>query len=69
MFHVRVLCVFRGHAHTLSFSMNRQIKNKYSSNHPVDRSCDQLRCTSCDFRVLTFDDCEWDSSCDYLFLR
>ncbi|XP_041649590.1 protein C8orf37 homolog [Cheilinus undulatus] len=33
------------------------------------RSCDQLRCTSCDFRVLMFDDCEWDSSCDYLFFR
>ncbi|KAL7393802.1 hypothetical protein ABVT39_016174 [Epinephelus coioides] len=33
------------------------------------RSCDQLRCTSCDFRVLMFDDCEWDVSCDYLFLR
>ncbi|XP_068179177.1 cilia- and flagella-associated protein 418 [Antennarius striatus] len=33
------------------------------------RSCDQLRCTSCDFRVLMFDDCEWDLSCDYLFLR
>ncbi|XP_067456518.1 cilia- and flagella-associated protein 418 isoform X1 [Thunnus thynnus] len=33
------------------------------------RSCDQLRCTSCDFRVLMFDDCEWDPSCDYLFLR
>ncbi|KAF3692432.1 Protein C8orf37 -like protein [Channa argus] len=33
------------------------------------RSCDQLRCISCDFRVLMFDDCEWDSSCDYLFLR
>ncbi|XP_071770076.1 cilia- and flagella-associated protein 418 [Centroberyx gerrardi] len=33
------------------------------------RSCDQLRCTSCDFRVLLFDDYEWDSSCDYLFLR
>ncbi|KAM9353777.1 cilia- and flagella-associated protein 418 [Symphorus nematophorus] len=33
------------------------------------RSCDQLRCTSCDFRVLMFDDSEWDSSCDYLFLR
>ncbi|XP_053744308.1 cilia- and flagella-associated protein 418 [Synchiropus splendidus] len=32
------------------------------------RSCDQLRCTSCDFRVLMFDDCAWDS-CDYLFLR
>ncbi|XP_013880025.1 cilia- and flagella-associated protein 418 [Austrofundulus limnaeus] len=33
------------------------------------RSCDQLRCVSCDFRVLTFDDSEWDASCDYLFLR
>ncbi|XP_071325536.1 cilia- and flagella-associated protein 418 [Trachinotus anak] len=33
------------------------------------RCCDQLRCISCDFRVLMFDDCEWDSSCDYLFLR
>ncbi|KAF6734036.1 C8orf37-like protein [Oryzias melastigma] len=33
------------------------------------RSCDQLRCISCDFRVLMFDDCEWDQSCDYLFLR
>uniref|UniRef100_A0A8C6T558 Cilia- and flagella-associated protein 418 n=1 Tax=Neogobius melanostomus TaxID=47308 RepID=A0A8C6T558_9GOBI len=33
------------------------------------RSCDQLRCTSCDFSVLTFDDCEWDSGCDYLFFR
>ncbi|XP_023249406.1 protein C8orf37 homolog isoform X1 [Seriola lalandi dorsalis] len=32
------------------------------------RSCDQLRCISCDFRVLMFDDCEWDPSCDYLFL-
>uniref|UniRef100_A0A8D3DMY8 Cilia- and flagella-associated protein 418 n=1 Tax=Scophthalmus maximus TaxID=52904 RepID=A0A8D3DMY8_SCOMX len=33
------------------------------------RCCDQLRCVSCDFRVLMFDDCAWDSSCDYLFLR
>lgn len=33
------------------------------------RSCDQLRCTSCDFWVLMFDDYEWDLSCDYLFLR
>ncbi|XP_038148337.1 protein C8orf37 homolog [Cyprinodon tularosa] len=33
------------------------------------RSCDQLRCISCDFRVLMFDDSEWDTSCDYLFLR
>ncbi|XP_028327108.1 cilia- and flagella-associated protein 418 [Gouania willdenowi] len=33
------------------------------------RSCDQLRCISCDFRVMTFEDSEWDPSCDYLFLR
>lgn len=33
------------------------------------RSCGQLRCVSCDFWVLMFDDCEWDLSCDYLFLR
>lgn len=33
------------------------------------RSCDQLRCTSCDFRVVTFDDHEWDASSDYLFFR
>ncbi|XP_059195215.1 cilia- and flagella-associated protein 418 [Centropristis striata] len=33
------------------------------------RACDQLRCTSCDFRLLMFDDCEWDLSCDYLFFR
>ncbi|XP_076827653.1 cilia- and flagella-associated protein 418 isoform X2 [Brachyhypopomus gauderio] len=33
------------------------------------RACDQLRCTSCDFRVAMFDDHEWHSSCDYLFFR
>ncbi|XP_055019457.1 cilia- and flagella-associated protein 418 [Boleophthalmus pectinirostris] len=33
------------------------------------RSCDQLRCMSCDFGVLAFDDFEWDQSCDYLFFR
>lgn len=35
----------------------------------AQRSCDQLRCTTCDFLVLKFDDCRWDVSCDYLFLR
>ncbi|KAJ8288374.1 hypothetical protein COCON_G00010330 [Conger conger] len=33
------------------------------------RACSQLRCTSCDFRVISFDDQEWDSSCNYLFFR
>ncbi|KAF4087953.1 hypothetical protein AMELA_G00076930 [Ameiurus melas] len=35
----------------------------------TQKACDQIRCTSCDFRVLMFDDQEWDSSCDYLFFR
>uniref|UniRef100_A0A4W5LE66 Cilia- and flagella-associated protein 418 n=1 Tax=Hucho hucho TaxID=62062 RepID=A0A4W5LE66_9TELE len=33
------------------------------------RSCDQLKCISCDFRVAMFDDHEWDPSCDYFFFR
>ncbi|XP_071410222.1 cilia- and flagella-associated protein 418 isoform X2 [Pithys albifrons albifrons] len=33
------------------------------------RTCDQLRCTACDFRVSLFDDYIWDQSCDYLFFR
>ncbi|KAK7146999.1 hypothetical protein R3I94_009745 [Phoxinus phoxinus] len=33
------------------------------------RVCNRLRCTSCDFSVLMFDDHEWDSSCNYLFFR
>ncbi|KAM4028871.1 cilia- and flagella-associated protein 418 isoform 1-T1 [Anomaloglossus baeobatrachus] len=34
-----------------------------------ERACDQLRCTSCDFNIVTFDDYKWDASCDYLFFR
>ncbi|XP_059160787.1 cilia- and flagella-associated protein 418-like isoform X2 [Physella acuta] len=33
------------------------------------RSCDQLRCTSCDFRVCFFDNLSWSKDTDYLFLR
>ncbi|KAK3757982.1 hypothetical protein RRG08_058294 [Elysia crispata] len=33
------------------------------------RPCDQLRCTSCDFRVCIFDDMAWKKDTDYLFLR
>jgi hypothetical protein len=31
--------------------------------------CDQLRCTRCDFRVLTFADVEWYRDADYMFFR
>ncbi|XP_053571198.1 cilia- and flagella-associated protein 418 isoform X2 [Bombina bombina] len=34
-----------------------------------ERACDQLRCTACDFKVVIFDNCEWDASCDYYFFR
>ncbi|BFZ13553.1 hypothetical protein BsWGS_16592 [Bradybaena similaris] len=33
------------------------------------RACDQLRCTSCDFRVCCFDNVSWNKDTDYLFLR
>ncbi|XP_067886916.1 cilia- and flagella-associated protein 418 [Heterodontus francisci] len=33
------------------------------------RTCDQLRCTTCDFRVIALDDYEWNKSCDYFFFR
>ena len=33
------------------------------------RSCDKLRCTSCDFDVVAFDNFEWCQDCDYLFFR
>ncbi|CAL1535671.1 unnamed protein product [Lymnaea stagnalis] len=33
------------------------------------RSCDRLRCTSCDFRVCFFDNLSWSKDTDYLFLR
>ncbi|CAE1272120.1 Protein C8orf37 homolog [Acanthosepion pharaonis] len=33
------------------------------------RSCDKLRCTSCDFKVLSFEGFAWHSSTNYLFLR
>ncbi|KAM3928395.1 cilia- and flagella-associated protein 418 [Leptodactylus fuscus] len=34
-----------------------------------ERACNQLRCTACDFSIVTFDDYNWDTSCDYLFFR
>ena len=33
------------------------------------RSCDKLRCTSCDFFIVMFDNFEWHKDCDYLFFR
>eukprot|EP00057_Strongylocentrotus_purpuratus_P006525 XP_011660999.1 PREDICTED: protein C8orf37 [Strongylocentrotus purpuratus] len=35
----------------------------------IHKACDQLRCTSCDFKVVFYDDFEWDQSCNYLFFR
>jgi len=35
----------------------------------VFRACDQLRCTDCDFSVLSFDNVHWATNTDYLFLR
>ncbi|KAK7113921.1 cilia- and flagella-associated protein 418-like [Littorina saxatilis] len=32
-------------------------------------TCDQLRCTACDFRVCLFDNFKWAADTNYLFLR
>jgi len=34
-----------------------------------NRSCNKLRCTSCDFNCIYFKDCEWSKNVDYLFFR
>lgn len=50
-------------------------RKQYSLQHShslilyICRSCDQLRCTSCDFHVIWFDDRIWHSRSDYLFFR
>uniref|UniRef100_A0A673IYY2 Cilia- and flagella-associated protein 418 n=1 Tax=Sinocyclocheilus rhinocerous TaxID=307959 RepID=A0A673IYY2_9TELE len=62
---------------TLTFSANRccpVFLGGSSVPHGVgtsvsQRACNHLRCTSCDFSVIMFEDHEWDSSCDYLFFR
>lgn len=41
----------------------------YSDMCVFCRSCDKLRCTSCDFKVCSFDNYEWHPDTDYLFLR
>uniref|UniRef100_A0AAX7W0J5 Cilia- and flagella-associated protein 418 n=1 Tax=Astatotilapia calliptera TaxID=8154 RepID=A0AAX7W0J5_ASTCA len=51
------------------FPKGPHVEKRLPSQSGGRKSCDQLRCISCDFRVLMFDDCEWDSTCDYLFLR
>ncbi|XP_071824678.1 cilia- and flagella-associated protein 418-like [Apostichopus japonicus] len=39
------------------------------SSAMTERACDQLRCTSCDFKVVFYDNVQWDNTCDYLFFR
>lgn len=35
----------------------------------IDSACNNLRCTSCDFKVSIFKDFAWDPTTNYLFLR
>jgi hypothetical protein len=34
-----------------------------------NRRCNHIRCTKCDFRVVSFDNQEWDESVNYLYFR
>ncbi|MEW5299128.1 MAG: hypothetical protein WDW38_005022 [Sanguina aurantia] len=31
--------------------------------------CNSMRCTKCDFKVISFDDQQWEGAADYLFFR
>jgi hypothetical protein len=35
----------------------------------VDNRCSNIRCTKCDFKVVSFDDYAWSNAVTYLFLR
>lgn len=35
----------------------------------INRSCDKLRCTNCDFKIVSFNDNVWKDSVDILFFR
>ncbi|KAJ6663922.1 hypothetical protein lerEdw1_008876 [Lerista edwardsae] len=48
---------------------NNKANNITSTQARGKRTCDQLRCTGCDFHVSHFNDYQWDQSCDYLFFR
>eukprot|EP00800_Vazella_pourtalesii_P020732 TRINITY_DN7461_c0_g1_i1.p1 TRINITY_DN7461_c0_g1~~TRINITY_DN7461_c0_g1_i1.p1 ORF type:complete len:188 (-),score=27.65 TRINITY_DN7461_c0_g1_i1:12-575(-) len=39
-----------------------------SSNSTI-KACDNIRCTSCDFIVISIDNKKWTKSADYLFFR
>ncbi len=39
------------------------------TNITIFRSCDKMRCTNCDFKVVIFDNCVWNPSLDVLFFR
>ncbi|XP_005093271.1 protein C8orf37 homolog isoform X3 [Aplysia californica] len=70
---------------TLSTSGNSQSKSEQKRCFPVylggsgetmgrgasmnKHACDQLRCTSCDFRICHFENMAWSRDTDYLFLR
>ena len=70
------------HKTNCTFHQNREIKykcedliltgsqiemGKHSSNFPL--ACDRIRCTSCDFKIISIDDRKWMSGVDYLFFR
>uniref|UniRef100_A0A0B7A4D8 Cilia- and flagella-associated protein 418 n=1 Tax=Arion vulgaris TaxID=1028688 RepID=A0A0B7A4D8_9EUPU len=43
--------------------------NMGRSSAANNKACDQLRCTSCDFKVYCYDNLSWNKDTDYLFLR
>ncbi|XP_078254616.1 cilia- and flagella-associated protein 418 isoform X3 [Rhinoraja longicauda] len=63
--------LFQDDPTVLDFSKSSRGAVTNSAAHQANgrKTCDQLRCTTCDFRVIALDDCEWNKSCDYFFFR
>ncbi|XP_065827500.1 cilia- and flagella-associated protein 418-like [Oscarella lobularis] len=58
-----------GDIESVSLEKNTPKPVNEKSSKDDTKTCNRLRCLSCDFRVVAFDDYEWDSASDYLFFR
>ena len=48
---------------------NLIISHDLTESFGFDKVCPDLRCTSCDMKVLRYENNRWKSHCDYLFFR
>lgn len=56
-----------GKCYPMLLGGTKNVKGK--STFTAKKACNNIRCTSCDFKVLMFDGCKWRDCADYLFFR